>query len=46
VARGAWEAGWSWAEEKGLVSGKRAEVRGKGEGEVGRTGFDWARILG
>ena len=25
---------------------KRAEVRGKGEVEVGRTGFDWARILG
>ena len=25
---------------------KRAEVRGKGEGEVGRAGFDWARILG
>ena len=25
---------------------KRAEVRGKGEGEVGRAGFDWAGILG
>ena len=40
------ERGVSWAEEKGLGSGKRAEVREKGEGEVGRTGFDWARILG
>jgi len=32
--------------EKGLGSGKRTEARGKGEGEVGRTGFDWTRILG
>ena len=44
--RGEREKGLGWAEEKGLGSGKRTEARGKGEGEVGRTGFDWARILG
>ena len=41
LGRGAWEAGWSWAEEKGLGSGKRAEVRGKGEGE-GWAACCWA----
>ena len=38
-----WKKGKEW-ERAGPR--KRAEVRGKGEGEVGRVGFDWAGILG